>query len=266
MRLNSHIIYFIAAAATVLASCDANVDESERLSYVKPAEAARCVLIEDFTGQNCVNCPRATDQIEVLQKQYGADTVIAVGIHSGYFGVWDKPGQVGLRTKEGDTYYNYWNIESQPNGVIDRSDGVLQYDEWTGKVAYDLKQEAPLSISLDNSYDPESKTVTTKATVVGTDGLTTGKLQLWVIEDSIVAFQLQPDGSRKDDYVHNHVFRKSVNGTWGEDISVAEGQVVEKTYSLKLDDTWVPKHVSIVAFVYANDENGVRNVTKKKIL
>ena len=71
-------------AIYVLSSCD-TVNEENRLIYVKPASVARNVLIEDFTGQRCVNCPNATDEIEHLQQFYGADTVIAVGIHSGPF-------------------------------------------------------------------------------------------------------------------------------------------------------------------------------------
>ena len=32
-----------------------HIDEDERLIYVKPVAASRNVLIEDFTGQRCVN-------------------------------------------------------------------------------------------------------------------------------------------------------------------------------------------------------------------
>lgn len=248
----------------VLTSCS-DVSENERYTYIEPQPAARCVLIEDFTGQRCVNCTRAIDRIEQLQNQFGADTVIAVGIHSGDgYGVWNSDNEVGLRTAEGDQYFNYWNIEYQPMGVIDRSDGTLTDDIWSAKVIYDLQKTAPLSISLENSYSDGE--ITTTATVIGTDGATTGKLQLWVIEDSINAYQLMPNGSRNDDYIHNHVFRRSVNGTWGEDISVAEGQVVSKTYTISKDPAWNINNVSIVAFVYANDADGVRNVTKKSVL
>lgn len=65
----------------VLSSCS-DLDEQDRFVYIKPADAARKVLIEDFTGQKCVNCPKATDEIHVLQETYGEDNIIAVGIHS----------------------------------------------------------------------------------------------------------------------------------------------------------------------------------------
>ena len=65
-----------------LSSCS-DLDEQERFVYIKPADAARKVLIEDFTGQRCPNCPKATDEIHHLQETYGEDNIIAVGIHSG---------------------------------------------------------------------------------------------------------------------------------------------------------------------------------------
>ena len=71
-------------AAMMAVGCD-EVDENDRLIYVKPQAVGRNVLIEDFTGQRCVNCPNASEEIARLQREYGADTVIAVGIHSGPF-------------------------------------------------------------------------------------------------------------------------------------------------------------------------------------
>ena len=68
----------VALACFMLTGCD-EVSESDRLIYVKPAEVSRAVLIEDFTGQRCINCPNAADEISRLQEEYGEDKVIAVG-------------------------------------------------------------------------------------------------------------------------------------------------------------------------------------------
>ena len=75
-----------------------DLDEQDRFVYIKPADAARKVLIEDFTGQKCVNCPKATDEIHVLQETYGEDNIIAVGIHSGPLGFAGNKTIVGLLT------------------------------------------------------------------------------------------------------------------------------------------------------------------------
>ena len=60
------------------------------------------------------------------------------------------------------------------------------------------------------------------------------------------------------------MFRTAVNGTWGTDFSIAEGEqkVVEFDYTLESDE-WVPENMAVVAFVYNN--NGVLQVTKKAL-
>ena len=96
--------------AVMMAACS-HIDEDEQLIYVKPAAVERCVLLEDFTGQRCVNCPMAADEIHKLQEQYGEDVVIAVSIHSGPLGFHTNPRFYGLATDLGDAYYTHWNLE-----------------------------------------------------------------------------------------------------------------------------------------------------------
>lgn len=248
--------------AALLAACD-SINENDRLIYVKPAEVGRAVLLEDFTGQKCVNCPAAAEEIHNLQKQYGEDKVIAVGIHSGPLAVFPTATVVGLRTTIGDEYYAHWNVESEPAGVIDRKTKPLTKDQWAGQVYTDIQQKSSLTLAISNVYDEASKTVTINTKALSSEGVS-GKYQLWLVEDSITAIQLMADGSANKSYVHMHVFRAPVNGNWGEDIILSEG--VEKTlkHTFTLNATWVPKHVSVVAFVY-NDQ-GVVQVVKSPVI
>ena len=43
----------------------------------------RNVLIEDFTGHRCKNCPKASKEIEALVDAFGADRIIGLAIHAG---------------------------------------------------------------------------------------------------------------------------------------------------------------------------------------
>ncbi len=259
MKIKVYITFLLAAL--FLASCS-HIDEDERLIYVKPAPVERSVLIEDFTGQMCINCPLATQEIEKLIEQYGEDVVIAVGIHSGPLGFHTRNNLLGLSTDLGDAYYNHWNLPYQPIGLIDRG-APTEYTAWGTQVRQELQKTAPVNIELSAVVD-DNLNIAINTQVMGVDGNTLGKLQLWVVEDSINTFQRMPDGTRNNDYIHNHVFRAAVNGDWGEDITVNEGYTVELQHSIAVASDWNPKNLSVIAFVY--NDSGVLQVTKTKLL
>lgn len=253
------------AALGLMVACD-EVSVNDRLIYVEPPQVSRAVLIEDYTGQYCVNCPRATEEIERLIEQYGDSIVIAVAIHSGPFGK-SKGEPSPLYTEVGDMYFNTWGMSAQPIGLIDRlfSSTPFSYTDWAGGVNYEVAIDPPVSFLTDIDYDAETRDAAIEVQTIGLDSaLVSGKLQVWLVEDSIDSFQLMPDGSREEHYNHMHVFRASVNDPWGDALSVSHGQVAVKNYELKLDPAWVPEHCSVVTFLY--DDSGVHQVAKKKLI
>jgi len=255
------ILHNITASLIVIAAAAcSNIDEDDRLIYVKPAEVNRAVLLEDFTGQRCANCPTATALIEELSAQYGDTALIAVSIHSGPLGFAGTATVKGLMTDLGNVYYNYWKADRQPLGVIDRIGGTVDYDKWTTRVNEEFSRTTPLSISLEGSVSGDGK-ITVSSTLFASESIT-GKLQLWLLEDNITAIQTMPDGHVDTEYVHNHVLREAVNGDWGEDISIGEGQTVTRNHSLSVAGSgYNIGELCIVAFVY--NDNGV--IQAKKI-
>ena len=252
--------WMLGVGCWLMASCS-NISDDERLIYVKPAQVSRSVLIEDFTGQRCVNCPNASQEIHRLQEQYGADAVIAVAIHSGPLGFKTKDRFVGLKTDVGDLYYNHWHLEYQPVGMVDRT-GVSDFTSWGAHVRDELQRPAPVSITLSVAEDAGRYTVS--ASIMGTDGSTSGHLQLWLTEDDVTAFQLMPDGTRQDDYLHQHVFREALNGTWGQELSVLEGETATLSAEpFTPSSDYNADNLSVVAFVY--DDSGVKQVAKTKL-
>ncbi len=263
MKLKN-IIYCIAlcTASIVIASCS-NIDEDEREIYVKPADVAKRVLIEDFTGQACVNCPAASVIIEQLQEQYGSDNVIAVGIYSGYFGSTVSGRLYPLTTETGNYYYNTFGVSSQPSAMIDRHSVNDNTATWATEVYSYIQETSPLLLDITNVYDESSRTVSISVEGEGTDNVN-GKLQVWLIEDGITSWQYQSDGSIDDNYVHNHVFRTTVNDKDGESFAVAEGGSVTRTFSATLDADWNAENVSVVAFVF--DDSGVLQTAKAAVI
>lgn len=268
MKLKNIFLGVATAAVAMAAASCSNIDEGDRLIYVKPAEVGRAVLIEDLTGQRCINCPTGTDIINGIIQTYGEDNVIAVGIHSGPLGFTGNAKRVGLMTATGDEYYKYWakgtNL-GQPSAIFNRKKAPSDnLNNWAAEVGLIISEKANLSVDIANAYDAKTRTLTTKVGAFGVNGTVNGKLQVWIVEDGIKAMQMMPDGSANQEYIHNHVFRAAVNGTWGEEVTVKEGETTSKDYSYVLPETWNAENISVVAFVY--NDSGVENVAKKHIV
>ena len=256
---------FSTALAAVLAcalwSCDP-IKEEDRLVYVKPVDVNRSVLIEDFTGQRCVNCPTATEEIEKLQELYG-DAIIAVGIHSGPFGHRNtmSSARLPLCTETGDEYYTHWGIEFQPGVKINRSAPIYNTAQYKKAVDEALQATTPLDLTLTATYDAATGSVDITVNATSGESLS-GKLQVWVTENNIVSTQYMPDGSVNSAYVHQHVFRTSVtNDIFGDDFSVTDTAPTTASYQVALDEAWKAEDIAIVAFV-SNGTAGVLQVAK----
>lgn len=258
-------IFLCSLVSLFTMACD-HIDDNDRLIYVEPETVKRCVLLEDFTGQKCVNCPRGTKVIEQLQEAYG-EGIIAVGIHSGPLGFKGNATALGLATDLGDEYYNHWQLEYQPVGLINRH-GAVNYTDWMTKVREEMTKTSTIDMSLEASLSGNQITINVTETNFG--DAYDGKLQIWVLEDSITATQTRHDPIDNDNvtindknYVHNHVLRAAVNGTWGESVTLAAGEPKTQTYQQAVDAAWNTAHLSIVAFVY--NDNGVEQAIRKVV-
>ena len=249
-------IVALAALGLSFAACD-DIKESERFIPVTPeASTTKNVLIEDFTGMNCINCPNAAAEIQKIQATYGAEKIIAVAVHG------EMPGLSGpLANSLGTEYYNHWGVETLPIGMVDRQ-GLQNYPSWMAKADERLKaQVTPLSLSLDNTvYSEDTRSITVQVKALAEADLA-AQLQVWITESNIKSFQKMPDGSINTNYVHNHVLRDAVNGTWGEPITFEAGVAQQVTYTYDIPETWKAENLAVVAFVY--NEGGVVQVVEK---
>ena len=143
-------IFILLLSLPLLFSCSDEIPFGERYEELESVEVKRNILIEDFTGQFCSNCPDAHQVISDLQTLYG-EHVIAVAIHAGHFGIVEgsNPNFVGLMQPEGNTYAAHWGVEAYPAGLINRTSGLIKHTEWAAYARQTLTQEPQAAIKLD---------------------------------------------------------------------------------------------------------------------
>lgn len=261
MKLFKYIA--LAAIPFIAAGCD-KISKDDRYIEMPPVEVKRAVLIEEFTGQACPNCPKGHDIISALVNQYGEDAVIPVSIHAGGLSIPEEYG--GLGTVEGSKYYAAAGSPSLfPSAWFNQMGRPSSNDsEWGNIVESYLKLESELDIVLDATLKSEvnGKQSISISTELKPSKDVNGNLLLWIVENGIKAFQY--DGSnRVNDYIHNHVFRASVNGFDGTPVSLKNNLYETSEFSIEVTSTWNPENLVIVGFVY--NDNGVLQAAQTKV-
>jgi hypothetical protein len=238
-------------------------------------EGSRNVLMEDYTGHRCNNCPQAAEIIHDLQGTYGA-RVVAIAIHASEFfagpiNLPEGPYSTDFRTTEGNDWDNEFGISGfgLPGGMINRqNDGgvfALGREQWDQKIMEALEPEPEALINISHSYDSVTRLIDATIEISALADLANAPYMLTVVltEDSIVDWQ--QDNRLADpnipNYVHNHVLRANFNGTWGNNIgggnTLTAGQALSSNQSLTIDTEFVDKNCNIVAFVYRDDTKEV---------
>jgi thiol-disulfide isomerase/thioredoxin len=257
--------------------CD-KVKHAAQDTVAKPN--TRKILLEDYTGHQCGNCPAAAGVAENLTEKYG-DKLIVIAVHAGFFTKLNSTYVTSYTCEAG----NDWDASSgfgisggagNPNGMINRKNyadnGRIQKEtKWAASVSLASNDVEFCDLTLNASYDPlDRKLNTTVKTKFRRSYSNKTKISVVLTEDSIIG--PQKDYSKNPDLVPNytfmHVLRGSINGTWGADLltSAKYNDSVTVSYpNFKLDAKFVDKNISVVAFVYDDLTKEVIQVERVKI-
>jgi len=243
------------------------------------------VLIEDYTGHGCVNCPGAAVLAHELDEKF-CDRIVIIGVHAGYFAqpnFEDNPlFAADYTTEAGDTWDTFFGNSAMgnPNGLVDRVEGPTGYviypQSWAGVADARLLEPAQALITISNDFDKDSKILaTTVNTHFQEDMEGDYKLIVCITQDNIVSPQKNNDPEIgptpiDENYVHNHVLRGAINGSWGEILNnggnVDPGADYLKTYSQVFSNDWIPEDCHVVAFVYNEETKEVLQVEELGVM
>ena len=229
-------------------------------SYIElPAEApqTKVVLLEDFTGVQCVNCPDAHEATAELLATY-PDQLVVVAEHNYFAGPYSDSYQ-DLGTPEAEELDDYLGpAPAWPAGFVDRKDfgtGTL-YTLFVSNYAVYVEDQLPLvpacNLYLEATYDDASAKALVKVTIKYTSDVTSvNHLSVMILENGIVDLQSTNDGIDAG-YVHDHVLRDMLTPATGVLLNdeLTAGRVFVKEFSISVPDTWDPDKLDIVAFVH----------------
>ena len=233
------------------------------------------VLLEDYTGHTCVNCPTAAALAHDLKNLYG-DRLIVIAVHAGYFAK-PHPGifENDYTTEAGNVWNIYFGFQNYPSGMVNRvpnspGDYIVVKDKWGLKISEEMDKEPEAKMSITNSFADGNVTIDVSAEFLK-PMTSTYSLTVCITEDNIVSAQKNenPDVGETpviNDYVFMHMMRGAVNGAWGENIfgnTVEVGKKYTKKYQYTI--TGEPENSHVVAYIYDNETKAVVQVVEEPV-
>ena len=275
--MKNYILIF--STLFLIISCD--IEEGPYIedydSYVNPEKK---VLIEDYTGHLCPNCPEAGREIKAIKDIY-ENQVIGLAIHVSKTFAKPYPEsqapkfQYDFRTQWGDNWDETFTISNLglPRGMVNRtsypSSHQLGKDEWAGIVAEELRKEVDFKISISS----DNSNIYVNTEVVNTL-LNKHNIVVCLAENNIINWQ--KDGQEEvENYEHNHILRSVITDeSISNNYELTSGQIIEKEYSydiisleqINIDYSnsiekgngnsggWNVNNMTVIAFIY-NTEN-----------
>lgn len=179
------------------------------------------ILIEEFTGVRCVNCPRAHDLISNLQTTHPG-RVFAAGIHTGLFAS-PYPGRFDFRISEGPALEQLLGgTLGYPAGAVNRTRFpgenlmLISDQKWSGHVDDLMDDSAIVRISMPQSlYNASADRMEGRITVQWCEELSQNPnsnpvyLTLYLLQNNLIDWQLNTGGVDSQ-YVHRHVVRRLI--------------------------------------------------------
>ncbi|MDD2192393.1 MAG: Omp28-related outer membrane protein [Bacteroidales bacterium] len=215
------------------------------------------VLLEDFTGWRCTNCPAAAEKATELISKYG-DKLVVMGVHATSFA---KPSaennNVDFRTEFGDKWATDFGCTSLPAGMINRtkvgSGYKVETPDWDINIQNALAtKEHIMDINLGAVHrQADNMILVSCENEFLKDYASPTLISILVLESGIIGVQKSNETPIIEDYVFNHVLRK--NGLVDFSLSVkpvSKNEIIYKNYLVKVDsDIQDITKCSVVVFV-----------------
>lgn len=254
----------------------------------------RKVLLEDYTGHTCVNCPRAAETAENLITRY-KDSIVVIANHVST--TFAAPKTLNYKedfrnstSEDWDKVQNFgMSNAGLPKGMVNRQKPFAQnHSAWASLIPTALNKPQIVKLDLISYYDINSRYLSVKIkTSFKKPCINPVNLIVILTQDSIIGQQKDaaaPPGSITDpndptirlNYQFDHIVVESINGSWGQLIknSPLENDtltiqnscyLLNKCFTLAKDVCLNDKKINVVAFAYDVATKEVLQVEKLKI-
>lgn len=263
-----HLLPIMLFGATLLSACEDTIDRDHRYSAAASPEIKRAVLVEEYTGTRCTNCPNGHVILEKLEEYYNTpenaeqgNELIVVGIHIPNWGFTVEQG--GFITPEAADLTPE-NIDP-PMAQINRNGKILKRDEWSKAIAEQISRPATVHFPDRMTAVRTPAGIQVNGAVVADENIGDARLHVWLVEDNI-KFRQQTNNGNDLNYIHRNVYRAHMTESYaGDDFALTRNVGRSFGYSYPIHDNWNTANMRAVVFI-ESPSRGVLNAMQTKII
>ena len=261
--MNNNVIIIAFLFSIVFVAC-----EEQMIMIPDPPTppGGRVMLLEDYTGVNCVPCFAANTFVEGVLAA-NPESIVTYGVHGNlqsdpvdgsrydfrYDDAFELESAAGIIGKPSASF----NRVTLPNGKKVQA-GL---GSWQGFIDTELAKEQVAEIRMLSDFDSETRRADISITVVPREDIS-GEVNIFIVitENHLVDSQASPDGVVLD-FEHNHVMKASLTGLTGASLAsdLIEGSdyrySISYTLPEEVNEEWVAENMEVVAYVTASDRD-----------
>jgi len=290
--VNKQLLSIALIAVTAFSACkekgpyiDLGSRTAKDSTYTAAAETPqqRIILVEDFTGASCPNCPSAHTVLESIETQHpGRLAIMALHILN-FTQAEPQPGaQYDFRTQDATDISNtiYGGVSLMPsaginrlvnsgNGINPPNNNLFGSFVWSQMMSAYLDSIPPVNVTITSSLNTTGDTAFIQVRVAYTQAVTAKNTLTVAITEGNMIDKQEDQSTVIDDYEFNDVLRGMVSPALGspmlDSVAIkATGRVFTRSYLYKVDGAWNKDHCKVVAFV-ANAESGDKRVLQAAV-
>lgn len=247
-------------------------------TWTQNTNTAQRVLLEDFTGHTCTNCPAAAVVAKNIEDANGGN-VIVMSVHASVGGGFQQPSlpnyPLDHRTDAGNAYAIAMNMTLNPSGTINRAITNGEYSafssDWSNLVNTQLAKTPDFNIQCAFNYYPQTSGLFLHLeTEVLNDVQGTFDIVSLLVRDTLIADQEFPQGLHEEEYDHHSVLTDNISDIWGTPIIDGQSTSGTKLYnnytyvvpSSDTDSSYKINNLSVITFISDRDTYEVKQVIK----
>ncbi len=232
------------------------------------------VLLEEFSGAKCGNCPMGSYYVDSMANKF--PNLIPVSLHA------YKPADAMFFNKI-DTISQAYSVGA-PLGAIDRVNPggasinvAMTYPQWNNKIVTRLAVPPSVTLSVNAGWNSLNRIITATVNGAFVSNLPAADYRIgaYIVEDSVTgtgsgydqvnfynSFSGSPFFGKGDPivgFVHRHVARAKLPTSWSLNnllpMSPSSGQTFNTVFSYTVPASYNEARISVVAFVWRFSSN-----------